>query len=624
MKNLTKRLTAFLAAAVMTVSATGISAFADNSTNESGLKNIWMKSEEGGYWQYLLSDGTAASRSPRKINGIVYDFSYPGTCLGKYSGMVKEKGVPRRYQDGLPYTGWTKGKDGSRKYYLDGYSVAGDLPIGKKVYSFDKNGIYTESKKAVLTAAVAGTITTDTDKLAVTISTTDKSGKEYAAGNPYKMERWEKGKWVDCKGNDEIYGINDVALLFSYGKSNTGTFYPQDYTGKNFTEGYYRIALSCWEDGRYDATEQEVYAVFEVLPPVSVDLRGDYSIPDGTFDVKFTTDVIIYSEKLQEYYSQHTDEIGLNIMLNGKGGWKEVKFDDSETTILLEVYENGEPVKPMKIYLQNAVPDVSEAGHYRSVVTVDGKEYKKDFLINKLHSESWLDEYYLKDDRLTAYFTLFNDTEKDMKIYPYVYDILEKKNDVWSWINKPDDAEFEPSGEKIILKAGEKIALQYNIYENYDVSELKAGTYAAYIGGWGYAEFKLTNKKPDTSKMPYANLSLDNIKNVKITHEYWEKKISADFTGNEARNIVSMLRQIVITGDDTEGFGNVEGGSELKVKITYGDGKTKTVTIIDAADTVLEYNGEYFWCGRNPYRALNDLLIEKSGIDKNYYGYRHS
>ena len=212
MKKIAKKIIAACAAAVIAVSAAGISAFADNTT-----------------------------------------------------GWVKEDGVSRRYSSGSPYTGWLKFSDGSRKYCLDGYVVKGNFTIGSKTYDFGEDGVYTGKS---FTPAIIGEckdqIFPATREISVTISTTDKSGKKYIAGNPDKMERWEKGSWVDCMDETSAYGLNDVALGVSYGNTNTGTFYPQDYTGNNFPEGYYRLTFPAWEEENREGTWHIVHTVFQV------------------------------------------------------------------------------------------------------------------------------------------------------------------------------------------------------------------------------------------------------------------------------------------------------------------------------------------------------------------------
>ncbi|MCH5347694.1 MAG: hypothetical protein J1E40_00095 [Oscillospiraceae bacterium] len=212
MKGITKKIIAAAAAAAMTITAVGLSAYAD-----------------------------------------------------KTNGWVKEDGVSRRYSSGSPYTGWLKNKDGSKKYVLDGYLVKGYFTIGSKTYNFGEDGTYTGEK---FTPPVIGECKDDilptTDKITVTISTTDNSGKKYGAAEPYKMERWEKGLWVDCMDESSMYGVDDVSLGVSYEKGNTGTFYPQAYTGNNFSEGYYRITFPAWEEENREGTWHIVYTVFQV------------------------------------------------------------------------------------------------------------------------------------------------------------------------------------------------------------------------------------------------------------------------------------------------------------------------------------------------------------------------
>ena len=621
MRKFTKRIFAFLAAAVMIIAAAGISAFATPAPEPD---DGWRKTDDGWTYWYYSTGHTPHYHSVKnanfKVDGILYRFDENGICTGKCSGLMKENGTKRRYNEGIPYTGWTKGKDGSRKYYLDGYAVTGNFQIGKKIYSFDKNGVYSgKAIAAKFSADVAGTVSTDTKEINVTVSTNDKSGKKYSAGNPYRMERWENGRWADCKKNDELYGINANEVIFSYGNSNTAAaFYPQDYTRanvteENFTAGYYRITLSCWENGKYDATAQDIYAVFEVLPPVTLEFRKDIYISDGRFDVPVEAVVNINSEKLKKYYSQHLDEISAEFDYHRTDYWGPVNTYDSDTIIEAEAYENG---KPMKVYLTNIVYGVNSAGHYRAVVTIDGKEYKKEFLIDKLSSKAWLDEYYSKDDKLTINFTLFNNTKKDITINQDVYTVYEQKDGKWEAIH--GEVAVDALLRDDIIKAGKEYVIEFPMYQFYiDRSKFKPGTYAVDIGGWGFAEFTLTDNKPDLSETPYMSLSEDNIKKIQLNTEFsGGETLSAEFTGYEARQLVHILRQISIYGDAEETFSTLAGTFRCEIKIIYNDGKTKTVVFRDS--DILEYKGKKVFCHEYPYHAIDDILDKKPDVERSW------
>ena len=305
MKNLTKSLTAFLAAAVMTVSASGISAFATPAPEPQAG---WEKRNDG--WAYYDSNKYEfVSGKNFAVEGILYSFDENGICIKEYSGLIKENGVKRRYNKGIPYTGWTKNKnDNSRKYYLDGYPVTGDFPIEGKVYSFDKNGIYTgENTVPVLVADCGEKISSDTDKFRITVTAHDEKGNSYAAGEPVRMERWEKGKWVDCIGADVEYSQNESMAVINgiegecFPNYDVVSFEPQKYTGNRFKEGYYRLVFTYWKssgDGKMELSDKEFYAVFRVVPPVEVSMSEEiYKIADSR-NIDVWAYIDINSEKL--------------------------------------------------------------------------------------------------------------------------------------------------------------------------------------------------------------------------------------------------------------------------------------------------------------------------------------
>ena len=613
MKNIAKRISAFLAAAVMTISGAGISAFATPAPDPD---DGWIRYETGN-WAYLAPGSKhlgIVCDAVYTIDGIVYRFDAKGICKGKYSGMAKKDGILRRYENGLPYTGWTKRSDGSWKYYLDGYSVTGDLQIGNIIYSFDENGVYTgNGRTAKFSADVVGTVSSDADKIMIKVSSNDKTDTKYVTADPDKMERWENGKWVSCIGDGVEYVVDDLGYVFSSKNSNTVSFYPKNYTNSNFTTGYYRISLSCWADGKYNTTKQDLCAVFEVLPPVTVELRKDLYISDGRFDVPVETVVNINSEKLKKYYSQHPDEISVEFDYHRTDYWGPVNTYDSDTIIEAEAYENG---KPMKVYLTDIVSGVNSAGHYKAVVTVNGEKYTREFLIDKLVSKAWLDEYNSKDDKLTINFTLFNNTKKDITINPDVYTVYEQKDGKWSYVS--GEVAVDALLRKEIIKPDEKYYIEFPMYQYYiDRSKFEPGIYAVNIGGWGFAEFALTDNKPDLSETPYANLSEDNIKKIQLNTGFSsDDTLSAEFTGYEARQLVHILRQIRIYGDAEETFSGLAGTFRCEIKIIYNDGTTKTVVFRDSE--ILEYKGKKVFCAEYPYHAIEDILDKKPDVKRSW------
>ncbi|MCH5193001.1 MAG: hypothetical protein J1F11_03500 [Oscillospiraceae bacterium] len=220
---------------------------------------------------YYKADLTARSVEYDTIRNVSNIFEVVPYEVVK-NGWVKENGTERRYKSGRPYTGWTESSDGSRKYCYDGYVVTGDFQIGKYIYSFRADGIYTGiRRKLTVTADCGNAIASASDSIKITVVNSGADGKNYTLGLPYKMERWENGKWVSCMGNGVYYAVPAISLTV-YAKSDrvrsnseVMAFDPQAYTGYNFTPGYYRIALNGWPSDLSSAARQDIYAMFEVV-----------------------------------------------------------------------------------------------------------------------------------------------------------------------------------------------------------------------------------------------------------------------------------------------------------------------------------------------------------------------
>ena len=225
-----------------------------------------------GYYKADLSAASAESGRPQNVSAVFEAVPYEVVR----NGWIKESGKERRYDSDIPYTGWLNNNDGTKKYCFDGYTVTGDFQIGKYIYSFGTDGTYTGIKrKLVLTASCGNAVSGDAEKLVITVTNTCLDGRDYAVGDPYKMERWEKGRWADCAAYGAFPDISDSASVLSGTPggcepvSAKMNFYPQRYTGYNFTPGYYRIAFSAWDAGKsgfaWQSSRQDVYAVFEVV-----------------------------------------------------------------------------------------------------------------------------------------------------------------------------------------------------------------------------------------------------------------------------------------------------------------------------------------------------------------------
>lgn len=241
MNKLTKKVLAAIAAAVMTVTAAGPSVYAN------------------------VSYDTIAN------------------------GWVKEGNTERRYEDGFPYTGWLLVEDGTKKYCLDGYLVTGNFTMDGRIYKFDEDGIYRGKNSVPDLSAECGEVNPDTNRIDFTVYVNKDDGYDglsYAVAEPVKMQRWSKGKWVDCKGKDVSYGHNEpVSALIGYNYSGVLSFYPQAYTNNNFKEGYYRVVFSASDAADKKASAKKFYSVFKVSPR---NIYKDGLVAEGSFTRRYS------------------------------------------------------------------------------------------------------------------------------------------------------------------------------------------------------------------------------------------------------------------------------------------------------------------------------------------------
>lgn len=204
--------------------------------------------------------GTAAipayADSVKKIDGVLYRLNDDMVSVGEYSGWVKQNGKRVRYQDGLPYTGWLKNKDGSRKYCMDGYLVTGDIQmIGEKngirtndkIYTFDENGILTGKRKADI--VFYGNFPVDAGDGVLYIMVTAVDG-EFSISSPQGLERWENGEWVSCDDKDDPWQFTTEEIpLFDYDGCEPFPTYEfdfpvRDYLGGEIDAGHYRLVFT--------------------------------------------------------------------------------------------------------------------------------------------------------------------------------------------------------------------------------------------------------------------------------------------------------------------------------------------------------------------------------------------
>ncbi|MCH5193002.1 MAG: hypothetical protein J1F11_03505 [Oscillospiraceae bacterium] len=163
----------------------------------------------------------------------------------KAEGWVKEDGVSRRYHEGTPYTGWLKTKDGVKKYCLDGYLVTDEIQRGNYSYSFDEKGQLTGKDPLAISAKVKGKITEDTETITIKLEKLF-DGNTQTFGAPALLERWEKGKWVDCFADldGNVPMTMELYALSKKGETLDLEFYSLARTGYKLTPGFYRIPIN--------------------------------------------------------------------------------------------------------------------------------------------------------------------------------------------------------------------------------------------------------------------------------------------------------------------------------------------------------------------------------------------
>lgn len=375
MKKFAQRFTAVLAA-VMTVSAAGISVCALDPPEE-GTYIGWEYSQNG--WTYTFAEYD--DEPYREIDGVMYDFdpSDQYCCSGKHSGWTDYNGIKkyRYYHDGLTYTGWTKNKSGKRKYFLDGFPVKGEFLIGNKLYSFDKDGVYTDkSESAVLTASCDSRISSDAEKITVTVKYNDgDNNKMYTVGQPAKMERWEYGEWRSF-GNPEAYPVDDIAYeLGGLGDCSVNftevPFYLQTYTRGSIQEGYYRITVPCsYTDPKNNSeVTKDLYAVFKIVFPVEVKMSEEIYKAEADADISLQAYITVNSDKLAD------KDITIKIEKKTNLGWEtaveEFKYDPNASCD--SVGADGTLTADISM-----APDT---GYFKAVAEVGGKSYETAFRV---------------------------------------------------------------------------------------------------------------------------------------------------------------------------------------------------------------------------------------------------
>ena len=599
MNKLMRKITAVFAALIMSVSVFGASALAVSAEYIQEDTLGWVMTERG--WIYIMDDGKKAFGRLMKIDGVMYRFGNLPQEYEKYSGWTKSSdGTRRRYSKGLPYTGWLKYKSGQMRYCLDGYISTENMQIGDHIYTFDDNGYYTGKTALTLITKCDKLVSGDTDKINVAVKNLD--GRDYNFGVLSSMERWEKGKWVNCWGDWKGENGEELAFIsIGYFLGNKGDMMeleldPQLYTNYNFTEGYYRIPIGSWL-GNYK-NKYECYASFQVVPPVDVKTSESVYLDTGNgVKVEFTAE--INSDTLEN------DDFDAHIFRMTSDGWKDITehtYSDSEvSTEVVPIVEKQNGIVSYGMLVKDGV------GYYKAVVNTKDNEYADYFRIEQLEVTPWLDGYSNKDEDMTVLFNVYNKLDRDIEMHTFAYDIYRMEDGRWVDPEKARIAYTDVEiGEPFKLESGEQVTIKMNVSANYDVSKLKAGEYAAYINGVGYGKFNIVNSRQDKAEYPFADLDASKIEKIKLTRYSWTKKHT--FTTKNVKDILLWLSQVKI-GEKLMNDVDVEGNIPVGVEIFYDDGTTKV--IIFSYSTSVSYDGQRYECNPHVYNALYDFIDEK-------------
>lgn len=621
MRNLKRRITAILTAAVMTLSAAGtVSAQDEEAPKYTG----WTIKD--GEW-YYLENGEPCTLYGHKIDGVLRYFNANGEYLGGQSGIVFENGKARHYKNGLPITGWTETKYG-KQYCLDGYAVTGEFPINGEICRFNSTGIYKVSRTPEVSAACADKVSTDSEKIKIILENIDGKSHEFKIAKCF--EYFKDGEWVSCKNTSSYIPLSKG--VSQKGEKCSFEVDVSEYSKNKFNVGFYRLPIICGE--------KTYYAVFEAVAPVEVKSRKEEYIYDNyginankasVSDIKL--DFTLNSEKTKLL----KENIEVRIEKQTENGWENIETDGLD--IALTNSENKVTIIPY-IY--------PEDGYYRATVSM-GKFSATGYFfmryMKKHKAEAWLDEYDLNDKDLTITFTVQNCEEEPIKVHTKPFIMHKYAYGAWEYSHGGlDDIEIDANAYTI-LKGGNRTAVNFNLSDYYDISKLEAGEYAVEIGGIGLAEFTLTDK-PMEKNLPFKDLKAEDVKEIIIVDGHaWERYTAIIRPGSAETKIIegededgtriktataqndsyfnrtiNYLRQFEIKNI----YKNYETyvGGRTDVTIVYKDG-TKTVLSFETNGAVF-YNDKIYHCGKYANPALRDFVMELTELtEDSYYGYRN-
>lgn len=628
MKKITKQLTAILTAAIMTVSLAGTayayetkteaetadaSAEASTADTEAAKYTGWKL--ENGSW-YYFTDGEKQTSKRLKIDGVMHSFSERGIYTGKYSGSATENGKSRYYSDGLPIDGWIE-VNNEKRYCLDGYSVNGEFPVDGMLYKFNGKGVYTGSSRTPEVSATCGErVCTDAEKLTFTIENLDGKSHEFKIAQSF--EYFKDGEWANCKNGTVKYqslknGLSKKGEKLSFEVST------REYSKNKFNSGFYRLPIEC-------GTET-YYAVFEAVNPIELKSQKEEYVIENYYEYNRNnsttlTDFVltINSEKKDMQAENIAGNISIKIEKQTENGWEAL-----DGVGLTTGYTDD------KNRLEVVSDFIPEVGYYRATVTAGEAECTEYFFISYHTAKAWFNEYDLNNKDLTVCFNVQNRGGEPIKICTLIYQLYKKENGEWKYIDNHTAFEISLDSYKT-LKAGERMALGFDLSACYDVSKLEAGEYAADIGGIGFGEFTLTDK-PKERNFPFKNLKAEDVKEIQIENVFIDLVNTAVLTnGNSETTVTDVIneygwREITAQVPDSDYFNNAvcyirqlqclgKGKNPKEIDLVVGSAFHTKIILKDGTDIFLDFNGDgeviyndrLYSCSRHTYNALISIV----------------
>ncbi len=607
MNRLMRKVAAVSAALVMSILIvrTTVSAM-----DESKLQG-WVLTEKG--WVYVMTDGNEAVDRLLKIDGILYEFDEKWAHeFQKYTGWAKfSAGQVRRFSHGLPYTGWLKYDDGKLCYCIDGYMVKEKTQIGDGIFSFDDDGIYQKETKLPMVAECSDEISADTEKISITIKSLDDDS--YNVKSPDRMERWEHGRWVDCKGrrkaSNQKQTANKTYTIDNKSNSVELSFNPQDYTKNGFTEGYYRIPIESVSLGK----KQISYAMFRVVPPV------DVSVSENTY---FDTGDGVKVDFTVEIKSDKTDSSGrdfeAHIFKMTADGWKDItEYESSDGTVSTEVVPIN-AIKDGNISYGMKVKDGT--GYYKAVIQhkSQNKEYADYFRIEQLEATPWSELYSTKSEKLVVHFDVKNNTSYNVFFRNDAVTLYKDENGKWIEVTEGRNAVEESSEaiaerQKVIeLSPKETTSVSVYVSDYYNISKLEAGEYAVYFSGIGYQSFMVTTDELPTEDYPYAEIKQDDVKGIVLEDLHCMGGETLNVDEQDMEYVLDCLRHFKMDKTKAHGTYDIPVGGVFKVTIIYADGTSEVLFFY--GDVVLK-GKKYYECSNQFERMMKKLVDERLGLD---------